>query len=289
MNSSKILLALALVASAQISYAEILPKAEVIIKIPMVKKPTTRPMTVAYEPTFKHYFVADGGLAPMGSEFEAPISKSQVHTFDAKGEYLGSTKPGYDNRTIYYNPNSKQIETVTYNVSSDAGFFPNTGIFSLTMSETGELTGKSTDVAQFNPSFGDAATMPSYNPTTGQYYAKQERSNIVFVVDLKERKPVAEIKLDIKKAGAEHHDVTDHYIAYTGIKGEELCLLDIDHKAALIFNLKGEFIGKSEIPKNIKLRAQNHFTGVGYTNGMLFAYYEKDGEFGTYYGLKVVK
>ena len=52
-----------------------------------------------------------------------------------------STLPnlGYDNRSIYYNPNTNKLETVTYNISSDAGFSPNTGIYSIDLSETGEI------------------------------------------------------------------------------------------------------------------------------------------------------
>lgn len=246
-------------------------------------------MTVAYLPSNKHYYIADGGLAPMGSAYEAPISKSEVHAFDSKGHYINSAKPGYDNRSLYYNPNSKQLETVTYNISADAGFFPNSGIFSLMASETGEITNKSDEITQTNPAFGDAATMPSYNYDANVYYAKQEKNNKVFIVDLKSREKAGEIALDFKSAGAEHHDVSDHYIAYTGVKGEELCLLDVDHKVALLYNLKGELVGKSVLPKHLKLRSQNHFNGTGYSNGMLFVYHEKEGEFGTYYGLKVVK
>ncbi len=286
---NRLFLASLIAISPAISQAEILPEATVEIKILLTKKPTTRPMTVAYLPENKHYYIADGGLAPMGSAYEAPISKSEVHAFDNAGKYLNSALPGYDNRSLYYNPNTKQLETVTYNISADAGFFPNSGIFGLQVSDTGEITNKSGEVTQTNPAFGDAATMPSYNYDANLYYAKQEKNNKVYIVDLKSREKTGEIALDLKSAGSEHHDVSDHYIAYTGVKGEELCLLDVDHKAALLYNLKGELVGKSLLPKHLKLRSQNHFNGTGYTNGMLFVYNEKEGEFGTYYGLKVVK
>ena len=142
---------------------------------------------------------------------------------------------------------------------------------------------------QFNPAFGDAATMPSYNPDTNQYYAKQERGNKVWVVDLKSREKVSEITLDFTKAGVVHDEISAHFIAYSGIKGEELVLIDVDHKAALIFDLTGKYVGKSELPKDLRLRSQNHFNGTGYANDMLFVYHEPEGEFGTYYGFKVVK
>lgn len=271
------------------AYAEILPVAELGIKIALQVKPTTRPMTVAHIGGYKRYYIADGGLAPMGSELEAPISKSMMHTYGSDGAYINSVKTGYDSRSLYYNANSGNIETITYNISSQAGFSPNTGIFSITLDENGNLTDKSNDVFGFNPAFGDAATMPSYNPDTNQYYAKQERSNKVWVVDLNSRDIVKEIALDLTKANVKIDEISDHYIGFSGVANEEFIVLDIDHKAVLVFNLKGEFVGRSELPKDMKLRSQNHFNGTGYANNMLFVYHEPEGEFGTYYGFKVLK
>lgn len=289
MRISFAVLSLALLAAFNPAQAQVLPNAEVGIKIPLAKKPTTRPMTVAHIPGLKRYYIADGGLAPMGSEFEAPISKSLIHSYSDEGAYINSSRPGYDNRSIYYNPITDKLETITYNVSSDVGFSPNTGIYSIDLTENGDLKDTSGEVFGYNPAFGDAATMPSFNPDTNQYYAKQERSNKVWVVDLKSREKVSEIDLDLAKAGAAFDDISDHFVGYTGVKGEELVLLDVDHKAALIFDLGGKYVGRSELPKDMKLRSQNHFNGLGYTNDMLFVYHEPEGEFGTYYGFKVLK
>ena len=269
--------------------AEVLPVAELGIKIPLIKKPTTRPMTVAYVPVHQTYYIADGGLAPMGSEFEAPSSKSEIHAYKHDGKYINSAKPGYDNRSIYFNPNTSKLETLTYNISSGAGFSPNTGIYSIELTESGELTNSSGEVMQFNPAFGDAATMPSYDAENKRYFAKQERSNKVFIVDPKNREKIGEITLDFTTPNVLHDDISDHFIAYTGIAGNELVLLDVDHKAALVYDLNGKFVAKSELPKDMKLRAQNHYNGTGYANDMLFIYHETEGEFGTYCGFKVVK
>ena len=289
MRISPVIFSVVLLAIFNPAQAQILSDAEIGIKIPLTQKPSTRPMTVAHIPGLKRYYIADGGLAPMPSEFEAAISKSLIHSFDDEGKYVNSSRPGYDNRSIYYNPKTDKLETITFNVSSDVGFSPNTGIYSIDLTESGDLKDTSAEVFGFNPAFGDAATMPSYNPDTNQYYAKQERSNKVWIVDLKSREKVGEIALDFTKAGVNFDDVTDHFAGYTGIKGEELILLDVDHKAALIFDLTGKYIGKSALPKDMKLRSQNHFNGTGYTNDMLFVYHEPEGEFGTYYGFKVLK
>lgn len=269
--------------------AEVLPEAALGIKIAMAKKPTSRPMSIAYQPTLKHYYVADGGLAPMATEYEAAVSKSQVHAFDGTGKYVNSAKPGYDSRSIYFNPNTNKIETITYNISSDVGFSPNTGIYALEMTEQGEVKDSSTEVSQFNPAFGDAGTAPSYDAANKRYFAKQERSNKVFIVDPTKREKVAEIALELDKAGVLFDDISDHFVAYTGVIGNELVLLDVDHKAALVFDATGKFVAKSELPKDLKLRSQNHFNGIGYTNNMLFFYHEGEGEFGTFHGYQVVK
>ena len=84
--------------------------AELVFKIVLKKAPTSRPQTVAYIPAEKKYYIADGGLAPMGSAYEAPISKSLIHTYDEQGIYLDSTKPGFDNRSIYFNEKSSMLE-----------------------------------------------------------------------------------------------------------------------------------------------------------------------------------
>ncbi len=268
--------------------AQVLPEAAAGINIPLAKKPTTRPMTVAYVPGLKRYYIADGGLAPMGSEFEAPVSRSEIHAYDDSGKYINSAKPGYDNRSIYFNPNTNKLETITYNISSEVGFAPNTGMYSINLNETGGVTDTSDEIMQFNPAFGSAGTMPTYDAENKRYFAKQGRSDKVFIVDPKQREKIGEITLDLAKAGAAQDDVSDLFVAYTGVKGEELVLLDIDHKAALVFDLTGKFIAKSELPKNLKLRSQNHFNGIGYANDMLFVYHENEGEFGTYHGFKVL-
>ncbi|NCW13620.1 MAG: hypothetical protein EBV82_10795, partial [Chitinophagia bacterium] len=95
----KIIIALCFLIFNYSIYADVLPEAKSEIKIALAKKPTTRPMTVAFIPGQKKYYIADGGLAPLGSETEAPISKSLIHTYDQSGKYLSSTQAGFDNRS----------------------------------------------------------------------------------------------------------------------------------------------------------------------------------------------
>ena len=273
--------------TAHQAQAAVLPEAQIAAKITLAKKPTSKPMSIAYVPFYQRYYVADGGLAPTPGDNDAPVSKSQIHVYSAEGQYLQSAKPGFDNRSIYFNQASKQLETVTYNISSNAGFSPNTGIFSLELDDKGNLTEASKDVSGFNAAFGDSSTIPTHNHETNLYYAKQGRSNLVWVIDLNKDEKIEEIKLDLKTAGVQFDDITDYYAAYTGIKGEELAVLDVDHKAVLVFDIKGKFVGKSALPSTLKLRSQNHIAGLGYTNGLFFVYHEPEGEFGTFYGFQV--
>lgn len=269
------------------AHAQVLPEAAAELQISLVAKPTSRPMTVAYVPDYSRYFIADGGLAPMPDGFGIPSSPSKVHAYSEKGEYLHSVKPGLDNRSIYFNRNSQRLESVTYNISSNAGFTPNTGIFAFKLDDSGKLTDQVDEVSAHNPAFGSAGTMPTYNPAENCYYAKQEKSNKVLIVKLDSREPAGEIVLDFAAAGVKPDEVSEHFVAYTGMAGEELALLDVDHKAVLVFDLKGKFVGKSALPATMKLRANNHFNGLGYANDLFFVYHEPEGEFGTYYGFRI--
>ena len=269
--------------------AEINKNAEFVFKIKLAKKPTTRPQTIAYIPGEKKYYIADGGLAARGSDYEAPISKSLIHTYNEKGQYIESTKPGFDNRSIYYNENNFKLETITYNVSTAAGFAPMTGIFSLNLDKKGLLTGKSEVISQPSASFGSAGTMPTYDSKNNLYYAKQEKSNIVYILESKSKKVKKEIKLDFKTPKVMHHDVADSFIAFTGKPGEELILLDVDHKRFLVYDKNGKYKGASLLPKSLKIRSQNHFNGLGYTlNGYYFLYLDSEGEYGSYHAYKVL-
>lgn len=278
---------LLLALSAHSVQAQVLAQAEPAVKIPLVAKPTTRPITVAYVPDYSRYYIADGGLAPMSDGLTAPVSKSEVHVYSTDGKHLQSAKPGLDNRSIYFNPTRKQLEVVTYNISSGAGFTPGTGIFALKFDATGNLVSDSNEITGHNPAFGSAGTTPSFNPANNLYYAKQERSNKVLVVDAANRSPVGEIALDLDAAKVRHDEISDLFVAYTDIAGEELAVLDIDHKAILVFDLKGQFVGRSALPTSMKLRANNHYNGLGYANGLFFVYHEPEGEFGTYYGFRI--
>ena len=269
------------------AHAAVLPEASTAIKIAMAKKPTSKPMSIAYVPSYGRYYVADGGLAPTPGDTEAAVSKSEIHVYDAEGKYVHSAKPGYDNRSIYFNQDTKQLETVTYNISSNAGFSPNTGVFSLDLDDKGNLKETSKDVFGFNAAFGDSSTIPTYDPASKHYFAKQGRSNLVWVIDLNKDEKIEEIKLDLTAANVQFDDIADYHVAYTGIKGEELAILDVDHKAVLVFDIKGQFVAKSALPSHLKLRAQNHIAGLGYSDGLFFVYNETEGDFGTFYGFKI--
>ncbi len=269
------------------SRAAVLPEAQEAIKLVLAKNPTTRPMGVAYAPEYKRYYVADGGLGAVEDGMNMPVSKSEMHVFNEKGEYLQSARPGLDSRSIYYNRNTSKLEVITYNISSGAGFSPNTGVFVIELDTKGDLTSNRSEISSFNPAFGDAATMPSYDPGQDRYLAKQGRSDKVFIIKLPGRDHVGVITLDLSVAGVKYDDISDHYVAWTGVPGEELAVLDVDHKAILVFDQGGKFIGRSALPAGIKLRAKNHYNGLGYANGLFFIYSETEGEFGVYRSFRI--
>jgi len=283
-----VLLSTATVFASSIN-AEIKEQAELVFKIPLKKQPTTRPQTLAYIPVEKKYYIADGGLAPMGSNSQAPISKSLIHTYDDKGNYIESTRPGFDNRSIYFNTKKAELETITYNVSASAGFAPMTGIYTLELDDDGLLTGKSNDIINTVFAFESSGTMPSYDGKNNLYFAKQEKSNKVIVVDAEEFTAKKTIELDFKTPNVKPFDVASHFVAFTDVKDNELILLDVENKRFLIYNTEGKYKGESKLPEDLKLRSKNYFNGLGYTlNGYYFVYIDSEGEFGTYHAYKVL-
>src|SRR5690606_19457581 len=110
-------------------------------------------------------------------------------------------------RSIYYNDNTRQLESVTYNISSEAGFGPSTGIFSLILNEDGSLKSDATEITGHNPAFGSPGTIPSYDAARNVYYAKQERSNLVRIVASPKREVAGEIKLDLIAAGVKLDEI----------------------------------------------------------------------------------
>ena len=281
------LLALLLLGHSLSGFAQVLPEAVDTMQMPLAVKPTSRPMTVTFDPDYSRYIVADGGFTAMADEFGVVASKSQVHVYDDKGHYVHSAKPGLSNRSVYYNPNQHRLESVTYNASSDMGFAPNTGVYSLEMDKQGRMTDNTEVLSQPHHAFGRASTFASYDPANNQYYCKQENSNKVLIVRLDKEEAIGEISLDLAGAGAKTDDISEYWVAFTGIPGEELAALDVDHKCVLVFDLKGRFIGKSALPASMKLRANNHFNGHGYANGMFFVFNESEGTFGTYHGFHI--
>ncbi|MCX7626902.1 MAG: hypothetical protein N2Z69_00570 [Methylophilaceae bacterium] len=262
--------------------AAVLAEAEEHLKIVLAKPPTSRPMSIAYVPDYKRYYVADGGFgATLDATGGLIPSKSEIHVYSERGDYLQSMRLGLDNRSLYFNRNTQRLESITFNVSSFAGFTPYCGIFGLKLNEQGDLLPETQDILNFNPAFGDASTGPSYDPVDNRYLAKQPRSNKVWVVKTDKREKIAEIELDLDAAGVQPDAISDYFVAWTGIAGEELAILDIDHKAILVFDARGKFVGRSQLPADIKLRAQNHYNGSGYANGLFFVYSETEGPYGT--------
>jgi hypothetical protein len=105
------------------------------------------------------------------------------------------------------------------------------------------------------------AQCPSYDGKNNLYYAKQEKSNKVIVVDAEEFTAKKTIELDFKTPNVKPFDVASHFIAFTDVKDNELILLDVENKRFLIYDTEGKYKGESKLPKNLKLRSKNYFKG----------------------------
>ena len=138
----------------------------------------------------------------------------------------------FQNESIKINKQDLAIPNQTH--SSNVQFVTKPGIYDNT---DGLITSKDYNL-KLSTKVADCVPIYLYDSKNNLYYAKQEKSNIVYVLEAKSKKLKKEIKLDYKTPKVMHHDVASHFIAFTGKVGEELILLDVDKK----FN-KYEIIG----------------------------------------------
>ena len=63
------LLAVLLLGHSLGAAAQVLPEAVDVMQMTLAVKPTSRPMSVAFDPDYSRYIVADGGFTAMPDEF----------------------------------------------------------------------------------------------------------------------------------------------------------------------------------------------------------------------------
>lgn len=207
---------------------------------------------VAYNDVHNVYYIAIAGNADFPLE-----------ALSREGVVLQSSNTGYDLRGLWYNPYTKRVEGNAYNG----------GIYAQDIDSRGYPRGAAYQVLNdnFRP---DAQSVASYDGKKALYYYHKEK---VSVVKLKDHQLHKEVKLE---APADANYST-YSMLYTGVKGYELGLLEVKSGQVHLFNKKGAFTGRVNVPSELPLPGAFR---LSYANGMMWVY---DVNERTWHGLKL--
>ena len=271
-----LLVALALIVASLSAEAAVLPTAVESIDLPL-STPHSTPVSVTYIPSFSRYYAADAGTGYI------------ARVWDATGTPIGTSAIGPLPASLYFNPNTSLLESVSLDACCTSG--PTTGIQSLTLDGSGNYTGGNTQLLA-GPISGlgsNSWTMPSYNPVANRLYARQAGTADVNVVDRATGALINTITLDLAAAGVTAGDVNADFVGFTGVTDEELAIFDFTNRRVLIFNLTGGYVGGSTLPVGLTVDFYDVNFGNGYANGLFFIYDSAVGANGTYRGFQVLQ
>lgn len=158
-----------------------------------------------------------------------------LETFDEFGEQINSNEAGVDARGLWYNLKTKQLE----------GNGPGeTGVFTIGFNNSGEkktvkilIEGKNQPENQSVGAF-DSKKQIIYYYSDGMIYSYLRKNG----------KQKSAMK--ITDCPADLSDINSTTVIFTGIKNQELGLLDYNSQKVYLFNLKGKHTATINLPEN---------------------------------------
>ncbi len=233
-----------------------------VIKFEITEEGGANGAAVAWHPVQKKYYTAIAG----NTEFPMVV-------FDAKGKKLfddGLTTQ-YDVRGLWYNPFVKALQTNGY---GDFGW----GQYALF--EDGK-PGKITSLVEGLTQPTDQS-VGAYNAAKNLLYFFDEDGSLA-QYSVKEMAFQESIMLHLGKkkkdteSVLENEDVIEEYnstaIIYTGIKGSEIGLLNIDSRQVELYNIADGYMTQTlKVPETQEIFTMFNFS---YTNGIYF-FFDKD-------------
>jgi hypothetical protein len=209
---------------------------------------------VAYNPMFQQYYGGFLGVTNGDSQF----------MWSSSGTLLQNTRDVntfFDSRSYYYNPNTGNLESVTYDAKDGSAFF-HLGLVTVGLDGSGNVTLKYPNILPSMPGLPDTQSSPAYDPARNRFYA-YAGSGTVNVVSRVDGSLSSTISLDLASAGS---PTLQGGIGYDPTN-DVLIVMDNVHNKALVFGITGNYLGASQLPANFPLSGY-----LGYTNGQLFEF-----------------
>jgi len=210
------------------------------------------PSSVAYQPTFDHYYASDTGTTTRPG-FVFP---------GTGGAALQVRMPlNIDPRGWNFNPNTGLLEVVSFNaVAGGVG----QGLIEARVDATGMLTGATSTLLPSMPGNNGDQTAPAYDAVRDLFYSRSS-GNTVNVVRRSDGSLAGTIVLDFTTAGIS--TVLSDGIVFVP-EPRWLGVLDDSSDSVAFFDLLGTFVGTTALDIAIDSTARR----PGYTNGQLFVF-----------------
>lgn len=157
-----------------------------------------------------------------------------LEAFDKEGTNLYYAETGLDARGFWYNPKTKSLE------SNGAG---EEGWVKIVFDTDSKHSVKYLQKGMFQPEFNSCGT-----------YCPEKKSVVFFNIEAgtfdfyNYKKPSKLSSVNIGVPSSTLYDYNYTSIAYTGKKGYELVLLNVEKDKLVFFNLKGENTGETKLP-----------------------------------------
>jgi hypothetical protein len=219
--------------------------------------------TAVYD--FSYRFVSDDGTNASGVvwhpgieqyyTFIAGNSTFPFESFNAEGKNLYSGMVGFDGRGFWYNPKTKSLEA---NCAGDAGWVK------IKLSSNDNHSSEFIKEAVFQPEFNSCGT-----------YCPEKKAVVFFNLEAgtfdfySYKKPSKTRAVNAGIPSFELNDFNSTTIAYTGNKGFELVLLNIEKEKLFFFNLSGEKTAETNLPSLAPIPDLFRFT---FANNRVFLY-----------------
>ena len=212
------------------------------------------PMNVAYDPVALRYYGGTGGSPGV-----------EANTWDASGTHLLRTQPiNVDLRSIYYNPNTGAIETVSYGANS-SGFSGDVryGLLVLGRDGSGLLTASNNRILAAPLSTANAQAVVAYDPGRNRIYSRSG-TNIVQITNRADGTSLGTITLNLVAAGSP--SLQSNSIAYD-LVNDVLIGMDGGTKRAHVWAIDGSYLGFSQLPVGTAIDGSYC---LSYANGQVF-------------------
>jgi hypothetical protein len=217
--------------------------------------------SIAFHPGFNQYYGAHAG----NSSFSG-------HVWDINGNPLQSTVVGTDVRSLNYNPNTGNIEIVSFDAVDCCG------LSTLGLDGSGHMTGSNPVISGALPGLNGTQSMPAYDPLTNHLYSRNVGGTIN-VVDRNSGLLVNTINLNLAAAGNPNLQLqTLGFDSFFDV----FVTIDLTNTRALVHDINGNYLGASALPVGTPLAASFN---MGYANGQLFV--TADGGSFAYHGFRI--